>query len=67
MTQPKENRTQPGLVLIEQFLLKGYKCRKLKEEDATILILSHSKTKVSLTQKLQPFAMDSYRDLLKNN
>ena len=42
-TDPKKNRTQPALILVEQFRHKGYQCEEIREEDSTILILKHDK------------------------
>lgn len=42
-TDPKKNRTHPAVILVEQFRHKGYQCREIREEESTILILTHGK------------------------
>lgn len=42
-TDPKKNRIHPAFILVEQFRHKGYQCREIREEDSTILILTHGK------------------------
>jgi hypothetical protein len=43
-TDPKKNRTQVDHILLDQFRRKGYKCKEVKQQDATILIFTHEKT-----------------------
>lgn len=62
-TNPKENRTQTTCNLSEQFRQKGYQCLSVREEDSTILILTHEKNRHdSLLQ-----ATENYKHLLKQN
>jgi hypothetical protein len=42
-TNPKENRIHTSKILIEEFQRKGYQCKEVKENDATILYLTHEK------------------------
>jgi hypothetical protein len=63
-TNPKENRTHSSFILIEQFRRKGYRCEEVKEEKATIFIITHEKKGIdSFTQVVT----ETYKDLLKAN
>lgn len=42
-TNPKENHVYLPVILIEEFRRKGYKCQEIKEENATIFIMTHEK------------------------
>jgi hypothetical protein len=42
-TNPKENRPCTNEILFEQFRRKGYRCEKIREEDATTFIIKYEK------------------------
>ena len=63
-TNPKENRTQSPFILIEEFRRKGYKCQEIKEENATIFIITHEKNSIDPVLQI---VNESYKDLLKAN
>lgn len=61
---PKENRTRLDHILLEQFLRKGYKCKEILEDEATIFIIAHEKrTSEVITQVMN----ESYKELRKAN
>ena len=61
---PKENRTLLDHMLLEQFLRKGYKCKEILEDEATIFIITHEKrTSEVITQVMN----ESYKELRKAN
>lgn len=63
-TNPKENRTRLDQILLEQFLCKGYKCEEIREEDATVFIITHEKKNSDvITQAMN----DTYKDFLRAN
>ena len=63
-TNPKENRTGIDHFLLEQFLRKGYKCKEIREEDATTFIITHEKKN---TDVITQVVNESYKDLLGAN
>lgn len=61
---PKENRTRLDHILLEQFLRKGYKCKEILKDEATIFIITHErKTSEVITQLVN----ESYKELRKAN
>jgi hypothetical protein len=61
---PKENRTQPDHILMEQFRRKGYQCEQILEQNATIFIITHERKN---TEPLSQVVTEVYKDLLKTN
>jgi hypothetical protein len=61
-TDPKQNLIQVDHILIEQFRRKGYKCEEIKEQNATIIIISHERKNADT-----PPLNETYKDLLKAN
>jgi hypothetical protein len=45
MSNPKENQSYPNELLLEYFRRKGYQCKKIKEDNATVIIIRHEKKK----------------------
>ena len=66
MINPKENRTPSTHILVEQFRSKGYNCRELKEEDATIIIFTHEK-KFTLHYEISRAINGSLKKLTRKN
>jgi hypothetical protein len=54
MSSPIENRTPPDCILVNQFRHKGYSCKEIIEEDATILILTHDKLQLHAHEAAKP-------------
>ncbi|HWI93490.1 MAG TPA: hypothetical protein VNT20_19555 [Flavisolibacter sp.] len=63
-TNPKENRTRVDHILLEEFHRKGYKCEEIKEEDATIFIITHQK---KATDSITQLINETYKELHKAN
>ena len=63
-TNPKENRILVDRILLEEFHRKGYKCEEVKEEDATIFIITHQKKGADTITKL---ISETYKELRKAN
>ena len=68
LTNPKENRTQSTLVLIEEFQRKGYQCRQEQQQDATVIFLTHEKKNATKTTGFFPEAShESVKNFLRLN
>jgi len=63
-TNPKENRTQVDHILLEQFRRKGYKCKEICEEDATLFIITHEKKHSDFIIQT---VSETYKDSFKTN
>jgi hypothetical protein len=63
-TNPKENRILVDRILLEEFHRKGYKCEEVKEEDATIFIITHQK---KATDNIAQLINATYKELRKAN
>lgn len=63
LTNPKENRTQNTCNLSEQFRHKGYQCREIREQDSTVLILTHEKRHFEFVSQVT----GNYKTLLREN
>lgn len=58
-TNPKENRTRIDHILLEEFRRKGYKCEEIREQDATIFIITHEKKN---TEVITQIMTKAYKD-----
>ena len=68
LKNPNGNRTQAACILIEQFRRKGYNCEEIKDEDVTILIMTHEKKPIAAPFKTpSQVVKDSYRNFIKAN
>jgi hypothetical protein len=63
-TNPKENRILVDRILLEEFHRKGYKCEEVKEENATIFIITHQK---KATDNIAQLINATYKELRKAN
>lgn len=59
----KKNRTQIDHVLLEQFRYKGYKCEEVKEQNATIFIITHEKKSPNMIMQV---VSETCKSLFKN-
>ena len=66
-TNPKENRTQPDFILIEEFRRKGYQYREVREEGVTTIFLTHDKKTAGQKEQFPETTQGSLRKFLGYN
>lgn len=66
MNNPKKSRTQTTSCLVEQFRGKGYSCRELREEDATVIFFTHEK-RLSLHYEITHAINETFKKLINKN